>query len=183
MRLLMTLMMLAQAADVPGPMATPTGWMPATSRAEALAKEGKTLEAAEVYEQYSAKVPWFPASHYLRVELLLKGGRRDLVPAALARARQGIPPDAAMRAEAAMFLKSVASGSGVSRQDARLLLDDARAMLDAVLKVDPGSRDVLTQKASVLEAWAEHVETSAARRKALQAEADALRERAYGLRP
>ncbi|BCS34373.1 hypothetical protein TBR22_A36030 [Luteitalea sp. TBR-22] len=174
-------LLAAQAAVVPGPMATPPGWMQATRQAEALAKDGKAMEAADIYEKYSATQPWFPAAHYLRVELLLSAGRRDLVPPALATARANVPRDAAMREEAAMFLKSAASRPGVARPDARLLLDEAKSMLDEVLKTDPRARDVLTQKAAVLEAYAEHVETSAPRRKALQAEADALRERAYAI--
>ena len=181
-RVLLMVVMLAQGAVTPGPMATPPGWMPATLKAEALVKEGKPLEAAAIYEAYSQKVPWFPASHYARVDALLVAGQRSQVPAVLAAARRGIPIDAPMRAEAAMFLTSVASKPSVSRADAQLLLDDARSMLDEVLKKAPRSRDALMQKASVLEAYAERVETTAARRKALQAEADTLRQRAFGVR-
>ena len=146
------LTMLAQAPVAPGPMATPPGWMPETLRAEALAKDGKHLEAAGVYERYSATQPWFPAAHYLRVGHLLAAGRADLVAAALATARRQIPKDPPMRAEAAMFVTSLADTPGLSRVETRRLLDEALALTDEALAINPRFGDALRQKASTLEA-------------------------------
>ena len=71
----------ASQAVVPGPMATPPGWMDETLRAEALIERGQHLEAAAIYERYSAGQPWFAAAHYLRIGALLDAGRTESVPA------------------------------------------------------------------------------------------------------
>ena len=170
----------AQAQMQPQPMATPPGWMDATLRAEALMKRGAHMDAASIYEQYSATVPWFPASHYLRVQALLKAKRTDLVAAALAAARTGIPRTAPMRSEAAMFaLSVVADVPGLPRADVSRLITEAHALADEAMAADPRSGEAMRMKARVLMDQAEKLETDAARKAALEKQADALMEKSF----
>lgn len=176
---LLLLVVLQQPVE-PGPMATPPGWLAETLRAEALIERGQPLEAAAVYDKYSATQPWFPAAHYLRVGALIDAGRSDLVADALDRARRAIPRTAPLRREAAMFvLDIVASREQLPREDARRLVDEARALADDALVVDPSFTEGLTMKASVLSLAAERLEVDPARKAALQAEADALYQKAF----
>jgi hypothetical protein len=172
----------AQAAMAPHPMATPPGWMRETLRAEELAKAGKRLEAAAIYERYSETVPWFPAAHYARVQLLLEAGRADLVPGALTRARAAIPATAPMRREAAMFVLNIAEMvPTLPRAERVRLVAEAHALADEAMKADPRFGDALRMKASILTFEAEHLATDSARKAALTRQADALLERWFQL--
>ena len=171
----------AQAAMAPHPMATPPGWMRETLRAEELAKAGKRLEAAAIYERYSETVPWFPAAHYARVQLL-EAGRADLVPGALTRARAAIPATAPMRREAAMFVLNIAEMvPTLPRAERVRLVAEAHALADEAMKADPRFGDALRMKASILTFEAEHLATDSARKAALTRQADALLERWFQL--
>lgn len=173
------LLVATQQAD-PAPMATPPGWLAETSRAEALIAQGQPLEAAAVYDKYSATQPWFPAAHYLRVGALIDAGRSDLVADALERARRAIPHTAPLRREAAMFvLDLVATREMLPREEAQRLVTEARALVDEALTVDPSFAEGLTTKASVLLLEAERLAQDPAGRAALQAEADALYQKAF----
>ena len=176
------LAMPVQAQMEPQPMATPPGWMRETLRAEDLAKAGKRLEAAAIYERYSETVPWFPAAHYVRVQLLLEAGRADLVPAALTRARAAIPTTAPMRREAAMFVLNIAEMvSTLPRAEKARLVAEAHALADEAMKADPRFGDALRMKASILTFEAEQLAPDPARKAALTKQADALLERWFQL--
>lgn len=165
----------------PGPMATPPGWMPATLQAEALVKEGRFLEAATIYEKYSATQPWFPAAHYLRADALLRAGKLDEVRAVLAAARKNVPRTAPMRSEAAVFATALVDAPAkLSAADVKWLLSEAHALADEALKMDPKSPDALRAKANILLSEATRLETDPARKKKLEAEAEALFMKAIG---
>lgn len=176
---LVLLLTVTQPAE-PGPMATPPGWPDETRRAEALMERGQPLEAAAVYDTYSATHPWFPAAHYLRVGALIDAGRSDLAAGALDRARRAVPRTAPLRREAAMFvLDIVATREKLPRDEAQRLVAEARALVDDALAVAPTFTDGLTMKARVLTLEAERLAQDPARKAALQAEADALYQKAF----
>lgn len=177
--LVLLLLTTTQPAE-PGPMATPPGWPDETRRAEALIEGGQPLEAAAVYDKYSATQPWFPAAHYLRVGALIDAGRSDLVADALDRARRAIPRTAPLRREAAMFVLDIVSArEQLPREEAQRLVVEARALVDDALAVDPTFTDGLTLKASVLMLEADRLAQDPARKAALQAEADALYQKVF----
>jgi len=110
---------------------------------------------------------------------------RGKVPtdAAVRRLREAVPatPDS-QYAVGTYLWEIVSKNKDLPRPVAARLLSEATASFDAALKIRPAFVEAIVYKSIVLRLQAERVEQDAARRKALQAEADRLAEQARKLR-
>jgi hypothetical protein len=135
-----------------------------------------------VWDKLIKSHPEFPPPHYLRANALLLAGQGPAVEAALKTARTSIATTPEARYIAAVFLwDAVNSNKTIAAADAKMLLGEARVMLDDALSKDPKYVDAIAYKSVVLRTQA-RFETDPAVIKALTAEADKLRAQVEAIR-
>lgn len=166
----------------PPPPPMPRGFDTTMSEADKLIAGKRYTEAAAVWEKLIKSNPEFPPPHYLRANALLLAGQRQAADAAVKTARTSIAATAAARHMAGTYLfDMVSSNKTIAVADAKMLLAEARLMLDDALKQNPGYWEAVVYKSVVVRAQARY-ETDPAVVKRLIAEADRLRAQAEAMR-
>jgi hypothetical protein len=136
-----------------------------------------------VWEKLITSNPEFPPPHYLRANALLLAGQRPAAAAAVKAARSAIGAGPEARHMAATYLFDMASSNTtIAVQDAKMLLAEARLVLDDALSKNPKYWEAVVYKSLVVRTQAKY-ETDPAVVKKLIAEADRLRAQAETLRP
>lgn len=173
----------SELASVPPPPPMPSGFQNAMAEAAKLVVGKQYVAAAAVWEKLIKSNPEFPPSHYMRANALLLAGQRPAVDAALKTARTSIGAGPEARHMAATYLfDMVSSNKTIAAADAKMLLSEARLMLDDALQRNPKYWEAAVYKSLVVRTQAKY-ETDPAVVKKLIAEADRLRAQAEGLRP
>jgi tetratricopeptide (TPR) repeat protein len=167
----------------PPPPPMPRGFDTAMSEADRLIAGKRYTEAAAVWEKLIRSNPEFPPPHYLRASALLLAGQRQAADAAVKTARTSIGAASEARHMAATYLfDMVNSSTTIAAADARMLLAEARLLLDDALRQNPRFWQAVMYKSLVVRTQAKY-ETDPAVVKTLIAEADRLRAQAEALRP
>ena len=166
----------------PPPPPMPSAFQGAMAEGSKLLADKRYAEAAALWETLIKSNPEFPPTHYLRANALLLAGQRPAMDAALKTARTSISGEPAARHMAATYLfDMVSSNKTIAASDARVLLTEARLMLDDALQKHPGYWEAIVYKSLVVRAQAKY-ETDPAMAKSLTAEADRLRAQAEAMR-
>jgi tetratricopeptide (TPR) repeat protein len=164
------------------PSAMPPGFVSAMAEADNLFAAKRYTDAAAAWEKLIQATPEFPPPHYLRANALLLAGQRPAVDAALKAARTSVGAAAEARYMAATYLfDMVSSNTTIAAADAKMLLTEARVMLDDALKKNPAYWEAVVYKSLVVRAQAKY-ETDPAVIKTMTAEADRLRAQAEAMR-
>ena len=167
----------------PPPPAMPPGWEKAMGQYGKLLDEKRYTAAAAVWEEFIKSNPGFAPPHYFRAEALLLGGQRPAFVAALKTARASIATSPEARHTAGTFiLDMVSTNTTIAAADAKLLLGEARSLLDEALQKKPDYWEALVYKSLVVRTQAKY-ETDPAIVQKLTAEADRLRAQAEAMRP
>ena len=141
----------------PPPSAMPPGWEKAMGQYGQLLDEKRYAAAAAVWEGLIKSNPEFAPPHYFRAEALLLGGQRAAFVAALKTARASIAPSPEARHTAGTFIfDMVSSNTTIAAADAKLLLAEARSLLDEALQKKPDYWEVLVYKSLVVRTQAKY---------------------------
>jgi tetratricopeptide (TPR) repeat protein len=166
----------------PPPPPRPSGFDAAMADSDRLLASKHYAAAAAVWETLIKSNPGFPPAYYMRANALLLAGQRPAAEAAVKAARTsiGAAPDA--RHQAATYILDMVTGfSAIGADGARMLLREARTMLDDALQKRPDYWEATASKSDVLRMQARY-ETDPATVKSLTDEADRLSAQATALR-
>jgi tetratricopeptide (TPR) repeat protein len=167
----------------PPPPPMPRGFQEAMAEADKLMTGKRYTDAAALWEKLIKSNPEFPPSHYLRANALLLAGQRPAADAAIKTARTSIAATPVARHMAATYLfDMVTSNKTIAATDAKMLLAEARLMLDEALQKNPTYWEAAAYKSLVVGTQAKY-ETDQAVIKTLTEEADRLRAQAEALQP
>jgi tetratricopeptide (TPR) repeat protein len=166
----------------PPPPPMPPGYERTMAEFEKLIAGKRYTAAAAVWENLIQSNPEVPPPHYLRAHALMLAGQRAAAEAALKTARTSIGAAPEARHMAATYLLDmVSNNNAIAAADAKMLLIEARLLLDEALKKNPAYWEALVYKSLVVLTQAKY-ETDPAVVKSLTAEADRLRAQAEAMR-